>query len=334
MNCLGLTARAKFVALTVLLLSTICVSTIGLAEECKMGPEMDAGTKSAIEAAGQKYYKAAASGNVAELQQNAIPAIASDFGGIQSAITENKDNLGSSATVRSSYQLDAPGAAPIARAEFFCGIINSANYVAFAIPNLPPGNYAVVILDPQGGKSAVTVTFVLQQSGAQWKIGGVYIRPAAIAGHDSQWYVSQAQQYKAKGQIHNAWFYYLTAYDLAAPVPFMGTKKLDNLVDEMQSARPPDVATRAKPLQLQGAKAYSVSDLFPVPMAEGLGLVVKYQVPDVSNTNVAFADNMAVMKALLAKYPEFREGFVNIVARAVAPSGQDYGTMLAMKDVK
>jgi hypothetical protein len=43
---------------------------------------------------------------------------------------------------------------------------------------------------------------------------------------------------------------------------------------------------------------------------------------------------MAVMKALVAKYPEFREAFSSVVARAVAPSGQDYGTLLAMKDVK
>ena len=316
-------------------LLALCVAVACGAEECKTASEMDAGAKSAMEAAAQRYYKAAAAGNTAELQQNAIPAIASDFSGIQGAITENKANLGTSATIRSSYELDAPGTAPIARAEFFCGIINSPNYVAFAIPNLPPGNYGVVMLDPEGGKNPVTVTFVLQQSGAQWKIGGVYIRPTAISGHDSQWYVTQAQQYKAKGQIHNAWFYYLTAWDLSAPVPFMGSKKLDKLVDEMQSARPPDVASKAQPLQLAGTgKTYSVTDLFPLPTADGLGLVVKYAVQDVSNTNAAFADNMAVMKALVAKYPEFREGFVSIVARAVAPSGQDYGTLLAMKDVK
>jgi hypothetical protein len=29
-----------------------------------------------------------------------------------------------------------------------------------------------------------------------------------------------------------------------------------------------------------------------------------------------------------------REGFGGIVARAVAPNGQDYGTLLAMKDIK
>jgi len=40
------------------------------------------------------------------------------------------------------------------------------------------------------------------------------------------------------------------------------------------------------------------------------------------------------MKDLVTRYPELREAFGSIVARAVAPSGQDYGTLLAMKDVK
>jgi hypothetical protein len=181
----------------------------------------------------------------------------------------------------------------------------------------------------------VTVSLVLQKSGADWRIGGIYIRPTALAGHDSQWYVTQAQQYKAKGQTHNAWFYYLTAWDLAAPVNFMGNVKLDKLVDEMQPARPADIPSPQQPVEIaSGGKTYKITQLFPVPVSQGLGLVVKYQVPDVSNTTVAYNDNMNVMKGLLAKYPELREGFSSVVARAVAPSGQDYGTLLAMKDIK
>ncbi len=43
---------------------------------------------------------------------------------------------------------------------------------------------------------------------------------------------------------------------------------------------------------------------------------------------------MAVIKALIAKYPELKEAFAGVVARAVDPSGHDYGTLLAMKDIK
>jgi hypothetical protein len=321
--------------LTFLFFLTLVLGVVASAEECKMGSEIDQATRSALEGAAQRYYQAMASGNTATLQQNSIPDVASNFAGIQGVITENKDNLGPSAKVRDAYQLEAPGNAPIARAQFYCGIMNSSNYVAFAIPNLPPGSYGLVMLDPQGGKDPVTVSLVLQKSGADWRIGGIYIRPTALAGHDSQWYVTQAQQYKAKGQTHNAWFYYLTAWDLAAPVNFMGNVKLDKLVDEMQPARPADIPSPQQPVEIaSGGKTYKITQLFPVPVSQGLGLVVKYQVPDVSNTTVAYNDNMNVMKGLLAKYPELREGFSSVVARAVAPSGQDYGTLLAMKDIK
>ena len=69
-------------------------------------------------------------------------------------------------------------------------------------------------------------------------------------------------------------------------------------------------------------------------MGHDFDLVVKYQSADVSDTGKTFQDNLAVMKALLAKYPECRDGFAGIVVRAVEPSGRDYGSMLPMKDIK
>jgi hypothetical protein len=65
-----------------------------------------------------------------------------------------------------------------------------------------------------------------------------------------------------------------------------------------------------------------------------LDLLVKYQAADVSNTGQTFQENMAVMKALITKFPELRDAFTGIVARAVEPSGKDYGSLMAMKDIK
>ncbi len=74
--------------------------------------------------------------------------------------------------------------------------------------------------------------------------------------------------------------------------------------------------------------------MFPTPVGDALDLVVKYQTPSVSDSTQSFADNTAVIKALVSKYPELRDAFGAVVARAVAPNGEDYGTVLAMKDVK
>ena len=105
----------------------------------------------------------------------------------------------------------------------------------------------------------------------------------------------------------------------------------DKLYDEAQSAKPSDLPSSDL---VAGGKTFKVTNLFPLSVGNELDLVVKYQSPDVSNTTQTFQDNMTVMKALIAKYPELREAFGGIVARAVEPSGRDYGSLMAMKDIK
>ena len=115
----------------------------------------------------------------------------------------------------------------------------------------------------------------------------------------------------------------------------MSTANTDKLYDESQKAQPADLPADGKTTDLPaGTATYKVTDLFPELVGNDLDLIVKYQVTDVSNANQAYQSNVAVMKALLAKYPELRDAFAAIVARAVDPAGHDYGTMLAMKDIK
>ena len=140
---------------------------------------------------------------------------------------------------------------------------------------------------------------------------------------------------KRKNQNHDAWLYYLEARDLLVPVSFMYTQVTDKLGDEAEAVKPADLPGGGKTVDLAAAgKTYHLIALFPVVVGHDLDLVAKYQSPDVSNTTQTFQDNTAVMKALVAKYPELRDAFDGIVARAVEPSGRDYGSLLPMKDIK
>lgn len=254
-----------------------------------------------------------------------------------------KDNqsalAGSKATARPPFLLEADGTAPIARAEFYCGVFGrngqTADSAAFYLNNLPPGKYGVVILDVSSAKGPHTVSWILQQVGGEWKVGGLYVKASQIAGHDGDWFLNRAREFHTKGQAHNAWFYYLEARSLISPLPFMSTAITDKLYDESQKAQPADLPADGKTVDLAaGAATYKLTELFPELVGSDLDLIVKYQAADASNTNAAYTSNVAVMKALLAKYPELRDAFAAIVARAVDASGRDYGTMLAMKDIK
>ncbi len=326
----------------VLAASVSLMAVSAMAQTCYTGGDLDPAAKASIERTASQFLQMSAQGDVFNLKQNSIPAIASNFAGIERAVIDNKEYFAAGpATIRGTYLLDASNAqGTLERAEFFCGVFGSLGQTnqsaGFMIPNLPAGKYAVVVQDVNGPKGLHTLTLVMQELAGQWKLAGYYAKLGQIGGHDSDWFANQARAFKAKGQNHNAYFYFMQARDLAAPVPFMSTLKLDRLYDEAMQVVPKDIPQGAGgPVTFQaGAKTYKITNMFPVVVGTGLNLVVKYESPDVSNTTQSFQDNTSLMKALLDRYPELREGFEGMVARAVAPSGQDYGTLLAMKDIK
>lgn len=307
-----------------------------LAQTCVTAEEMDAATKSALTSTAQRYFGMVGQGDVASLRQNAIASLAANFGGIEAAVTENKTNLlGVTPSPRPPYLLKLDGTAPVQRAEFLCGIFGpngqTATSSVFIIPNLPPANYAVTIVDAATAKGPYTVSFVLQQEGTAWKFAGFYVKAVQAAGHDGQWFVTRAREFKTKGQPRNAWLYSAQARELLVPVPFMSTLTTDKLYDEFQSVKPTDFP----PSDIAAAsKTFKVNSLYLLPVNNEIDLILKYASADVSNSGQTFQDTQAVIKAVVAKYPEFRNAFDSVVVRAVEPSGRDFGSLLPMKDIK
>jgi len=306
------------------------------AQTCFNGPDLDAAMRNAIEGAARKYLDMSAHGDVAGLKANAIPAISGVFNSIEHAVVTNKEYLaGGQPAITGTYLLDASEAkATLPRADFYCGIYNSADRIGFFIPNLPAGRYAIVLQKIEG-KEPITLTLILQEMAGVWKLAGYYPRLSAIGSHDGQWYLTKAREFKAKGQSHNAWFYYLTAWELMAPVDFMSTPQLDKVADEMQAARPSDLPTSAASMSLTAnGRVFKVTEITAVAVESNLDLRVVYQTPDAANSGLAFQDNNAIAKALLAKYPELRDAFYAMIARAVDDNGHEYVSVLPMKDVK
>jgi hypothetical protein len=319
---------------------TLSLSGFALAQTCFTSADIDEPVRNALQNAGKRYFDMVSRGDTASLKQNAIPSLAADFSGVENAIKDSLPSLsGAQATPRPPFLLKVEGNAPLQRAEFLCGVFGptgqTANSAEFVIPNLAPGSYGIETLDAAGPKGPRTVSFVLQQQGTDWRIGGLYVKAPKIKGHDGAWFADQARAFKAKGQTHNAWFYYAEARELLVPVPFMYTQTTDKLYDESQTVKPADMPIDGSTIDLTGGgKTYRLTTIFSLPVGDDFDLVVKYQTADVSDTAKAFQDNAAVMKALLTKFPELRDAFDGIVARAVEPSGRDYGSMLPIKDIK
>lgn len=321
---------------------TACLSwsAQAVAQECSEANEIQPAMRTAIDNAASQFILSAAHGDVQSLRQGAIPSLAAAFDGVERAVTHDKGAMGDQVTIRRDYFFDASKATTrIPRAEFFCGVYGSNGHTSssssFAIPNLEPGQYALVLTNVTGGKVPYMVTVVMQNLQSQWKLAGYYSKPSEVSGHDAAWYRDQARKFKQQGQLHNAWFYYVVAWEIYSPVEFMSSLQLDKLSAEIQAAKPTDVPVN-DPVALLSAngRTYKLTQAFAVPDEQGqLSLVVKYEAADVSDTVKAFEENSAVIKAIIAKFPELRQAFGGVVARATTAGGQDYGTLLPMKDI-
>jgi len=310
------------------------------AQTCQSASDMDASVRTALETTAKRYFDMVARGDSATLQRNSIATVAANFGGIETAVKDNQAAFtGAHAAVRPPFMLTVEGNGPLENAEFLCGVFGKSGQTAdsavFMLHNLPPGKYGVAIIDAQGGQEPRTLTMILQQVGTDWKLAGFYARPKQVNGHDGPWFAQRARDFKAKGQTRNAWLYYHEAIALSSPVDFMSTQATDKLYDEMQPVQPSDLPVNGSTVDVSaGAKTYRVTEVYPLAVGNDLDVVVKYQAADVSNTAQTYQENVAVTKALLAKFPEFREAFAGVIVRAVEPSGRDYGSLLAMKDIK
>lgn len=310
------------------------------AQTCLSAGDMEAPVKASLETASKRFFDMSARGDAAALKQSSIPSLAASFTAVEAALKDHQpDFSAATATVRPPFLLTAEGAQPLAHAEFLCGVFGpsgqTSHSAVFVFNDLPPGRYAVTILDISGGKKPLTLTLVLEQFGSEWKLAGYYARSQQAAGHDAAWFAQQARDFKAKSQNHNAWLYYREAIALAAPVDFMSTQATDRLYDEVQAVQPADMPANGNAIDLNaGGKTWHWTAIFPLAVVDDLDVVVKYSAADISNTQKTFDENMQVIKALVAKFPELKAAFAGAVARAVAPSGEDYGSLLPMSEVK
>jgi hypothetical protein len=314
--------------------------SLSSAQTCQIAGDLDDATRTTISSAGQRFFDMAAKGDSASMKQNATPSLAGDFAGIENAVKDNHDALaGAKATLRSLFELEVEGSGPLAHGEFYCGVFGAngqtANSAAFYLDNLQPGQYAVVIFDTASAKDQDAFSAILQKVGNDWKLGGLYIKPATSGGHDSEWFAARAREYKTKGQTHNAWLYFLQARSLKSALAFMSTQATDKLDAEFRGLQPADLPAEGKTADLAaGTATYKLTAIFPATVGSDLDVVVRYQAADISNTSVAYQNNFAVARALVAKSPELRDAFTAVEVRAVDPSGRDYGSLIAMKDIK
>jgi hypothetical protein len=304
------------------------------AVSCTTQAQMNEAQRTALVQTANTLAAAVQKGNIAAVQALTIPKVKAQFDGIASTIEQTAPLLaGSTVTIDALYGLDASDLKASAEdTAFFCGLPSSPVHVDITIPQLPQGQYALTLVHATGVKQPQQLAFLLQKNG-DWQLAGFFVKPLLVAGHDSLWYWTRARALNQKGQKWNAYFYYSTAKYLSTPVDLLTSPNLDKLNQETTSSRP-DGLPGEQPMTLTAnGKTYPVSDLHTDGSLGGLDLVIRYTASDASDPVTARAQNLEVMKAILAAHPEVRDGFHGLWVFAEAPNQRPFGNELPMSDI-
>lgn len=268
------------------------------------GPERDA-----LAATGQRLGVAVVQQDMATLQGALLSTVASQWDGIRQAVEYNAPVVkGGQVQLRALYALDATSLSAPADTEFFCSSMNGSMTVTITLPQLPPGRYAVVLADAVGTPLAGQIAFILGMESGAWKMGGVFIRPGALEGHDGVWYWDQARHSVEGGAPWAAYYLYQAARYLSLPVDFIASPNLEKLGQE--DAQIPGSPANAFPYSVSaGDRTWKIDGIRFDPSLREPDLGVTYESTGVTDPAAQRTEATAVLSALLKAKPELRKSF-------------------------
>ena len=302
----------------VLLISALAAVPKSYAASCTTQAQMGSAERNALVSAARGMLAQVQSGDLQSLRAGTLPAIASDFSGIQRTVQYLQPLIQhATVTVDEVYLLDASTDPPnSAHTDFFCG----SPVVGFNFNGLPPGTYAVAILHATGVPQPQQVSLILsaaQGGGAKesrWLLAGFFEKPMILAGHDGAWYWQNARRYAQQKADWSAWFYYNIATYLLDPVDFLASQNLEKLRRETGDVHPNLPAANAPMMVSASGTLFKVTSIETTTALGPLDLEVHY-VPDSSQAAelryplIARKQVSDLMEGLLAGHPELRNAF-------------------------
>jgi hypothetical protein len=326
----------KYLSIRTFLALVVAAATLpAWGQTCQTREEIPEQARTALENTAQQIFEQASRGDANTIKMNSIASVQAKFNGIAGAISDNQAALnGAHPQLRTEFVLDT-GATPSPDGRFYCGIFGAsgmaANGAEFDIPGLPVGKYAIVIQDFIGNKGPYFLTTILQDVNG-WKLAGFYVHAASAVGHDGLWYLQHARDYKSKGQNHNAWFYYVTSWDLLAPLPSMDSRLLGKITQESNSVQPKDIPVGGAPISYSAnGKTYNITEISVFPSEKSFDLSIKYSVPSTADFNATVADARNLATAFVSQYPELKDAFNNVWAHAIDANGGDVAGLVTLK---
>ena len=311
------TTLPKLLTLSTLLcaLCVLAASPAARAVSCTMSPAMPGAERVALEAAAHDLGGDVARGDPAALKSASVAALAGSFDGVAGMIASMAPGLaGATLTVNDLYALDATDLKSTGEdVQFFCSVPGSQLLVTVTLAALPPGSYALALMHATGVAAPQQFALVLQNTGtssaAHWELAGFFARPLTLAGHDSNWFWTQARALKAKDDPLSSFLYYQAAAYLARPADLFTSNNLEKLSRETAAAEPPGLPGNTPMLVKADGQSFPVTALSCDATLGPLDLRVDSRFADTADPVAARKYAIALMQALVAQHAELRASF-------------------------
>ncbi len=285
----------------------------GLAASCTTQAELSPQDRNTLATVGQGLAQAVVQQDLGTLRSMLLPAVSSDWNGIQNAVEDGAALVkGGDAQLRSLYLLDSSSATAVSDTQFFCSNASGSLTVTITMHALPPGRYALVLADAAGAQLGGQIGIILAWDptgpAPSWKLGGLRVRQGIIDGHDGVWYWTSARALAANQAQWSAWYSYELARYLLLPVDFLSSPNLDKLTQEQSQIK--DSPANAFPYTVTGGdRSWKIDSIRLDTTLREADLGVTYESIGVTDPAAVRTEAIAVLSALLKARPELRSSF-------------------------
>jgi hypothetical protein len=289
----------------------VCAPAAGWAVSCTTQAGLAAADRNALALAGQRLSTAVVESDAAGLQASLLPSVAGQWDGIREAAEIGGAFVkGGQARLRNLYLLDATSLTAPTDAQFFCSGANGAT-VTISMRSLPPGKYALVLADAAGAPMAGQIGLVLGWDANAWKLGGLFVRPGQLDGHDGVYYWQRAREAARSGAPWASYYAYEAARTLLLPVDFLSSPNLDKLNTEQGQI----TGAPAFPYNVQaGDRTFKIDSVHFDTGAREADLGVVYESTGVTDPAALRTEATTVLSAFLKAQPVLRGSFHGIWA--------------------
>ena len=285
------------------------------AASCTTQAEMTPTDRDALAATGQRLGLAVINQDEGALQASLLPSVIKDWDGIRAAIEQGAPDVkGGQLQLRNLYLMDASTLKAAEDMQFFCSNATGSTTVTISMRALPPGRYAVILADAPGSPLSGQIAFILGWDENAWKLGGAFIRPGVLEGHDGVWYWQHARE-MASQSPWAAYFSYEAARYLLLPVDFISSPNLDKLDQEQGQLK--NAPGDAFPYSVSaGDRTWKIDGMRFDPSLREPDVSATYESAGVGDPAAQRTEAIAVLGALLKAQPALRQSFHGMWAYA------------------